>query len=81
MTAGQDGKGCLKSETVKYGHESQVTLTRERLRWQVPAAYTKDRPVLSSERAPHNKQDRNRQNSNKYLVMSPRWGSTPRLTD
>jgi hypothetical protein len=32
---------------------------RERLRWQSPAAHTKDRPVLSSERAPHKKQDRN----------------------
>jgi hypothetical protein len=26
---------------------------RERLRWQGPAAHTKDRPVLSSERASH----------------------------
>jgi hypothetical protein len=40
---GGDEKGSLKSETVKYG----------RLRWQEPAAYTKDRPILSSERAPH----------------------------
>jgi hypothetical protein len=37
---------------------------------------TKDRHVLSSERAPHKKT-----NSTKYLVISPRWGSTPRLTD
>jgi hypothetical protein len=44
---------CLKSETVKYGREFQGTRTRERLRWQGPAVYTKDRPVLSSERAPH----------------------------
>jgi hypothetical protein len=50
---GQDEKGSLKSETVKYGHESQVTPTRERLRWQGPAASTKDRTVLSTERAPH----------------------------
>jgi hypothetical protein len=48
---GGDEKGNLKSETVKYGHESQGTRTR--LRWQGPAAYTKDRPILSSERAPH----------------------------
>jgi hypothetical protein len=41
---GGDEKGSLRSETVKYGRES---------RWQGPAAYTKDRPVLSSERAPH----------------------------
>jgi hypothetical protein len=68
-----DGKGSLKSETVKYG-------TRERLRWQGPAAYTKERPVLSSERAPH--MDRTVTfNENKYLVMSPRRGSTPRQTD
>jgi hypothetical protein len=30
---GGDEKENLKSETVKYGRESQVTLTRERLRW------------------------------------------------
>jgi hypothetical protein len=46
-------KGSLISETVKYGRESQETRTRERLRWQEPAAYTKDRPILSSGRAPH----------------------------
>jgi hypothetical protein len=46
-------KGSLKSETVKYGRKSQGTRTRERLRWHGPAAYTEDRPVLSSERAPH----------------------------
>jgi hypothetical protein len=50
---GGDEKESLKSETVKYGSESQGTRTRERLRWQGPAAYPKDRPVLSSERAPH----------------------------
>jgi hypothetical protein len=50
---GGDEKGSLKSETVKYGREFQGTRTRERLRWQGPAAYAKDRPVLSSERAPH----------------------------
>jgi hypothetical protein len=48
-----DEKESLKSETVKYGRESQRTRTQERLRWQGPAPYTKDRPVLSSERAPH----------------------------
>jgi hypothetical protein len=50
---GGDEKGSLISETVKYGRKSQGTRTRERLRWQRPAAHTKDRPVLSSERAPH----------------------------
>jgi hypothetical protein len=49
---GGDEKGSLKSETVKYGHESQGTRTQERLRWRGPAAYTKDRPALSSEWAP-----------------------------
>jgi hypothetical protein len=47
-----DEKGSLKSESVKYGRESQGTRTQERLNWQGPAAYTKDRPVLLSERAP-----------------------------
>jgi hypothetical protein len=50
---GGDEKGSLKSETVKYGRESQGTRTQEKLRWQGPATIVKDRPVLSSERAPH----------------------------
>jgi hypothetical protein len=49
---GGDEKESLKSETVKYGHEFEGTRTRERLRWRGPATYIKDRPVLSSERAP-----------------------------
>jgi hypothetical protein len=53
QVVGGDEKGSLKSETVKYGRTSQGTRTRERLRWQEPAAHTKDRSVLSSERAPH----------------------------
>jgi hypothetical protein len=48
-----DEKGNLKFETVKYDPEYQGTRTRERLRLQGSAAYTKDRPVLSSEGAPH----------------------------
>jgi hypothetical protein len=56
---GGDEKGSLKSETVKYGREYQGIRTRERLRWQGPAACTKDRPVLSTEWAPYKKQDRN----------------------
>jgi hypothetical protein len=67
-----DEKGSLKSETVKYGRQYQGTRTRERLWWQGTVAYSKDRPILSSERAPHKKQDCNCQNSNKYLVMSPK---------
>jgi hypothetical protein len=48
---GGDEKGSLKSETVKYGHEYQETLPQEKLRWRGPTAYTKDRRVISSERA------------------------------
>jgi hypothetical protein len=50
---GGDEKGSLKSETVKYGRETQGDRTKERLCWQGPAAYIRVRPVLSSERAPH----------------------------
>jgi hypothetical protein len=50
---GGDEKESLKSETVKYGLKSQGTWTRERLSWQEPAPHTKDRPDLSSKRAPH----------------------------
>jgi hypothetical protein len=46
---GGDENGSLKSETVKYGHESPGTRTRERLCWRGPEAYIKDRPVFSSE--------------------------------
>jgi hypothetical protein len=49
---GGDETGSLKSQTVKYGHESQMTRTQERLCWRRPAAYTKERPALSSESAP-----------------------------
>jgi hypothetical protein len=75
--AGGDEKGSLQYETVKSGRESQGTRTRDRLRWQEPAAYTKDRPTLSSERAPH----KNGDVTVKHLVISTRWGSTPKLTD
>jgi hypothetical protein len=77
---GGDEKGSLKFETVKYGHESQGTRTRERLCWRGPAAYTKDRPIISSDWAPHKNKTVNFK-INQYLVMSPRWDSTPRLTD
>jgi hypothetical protein len=43
---GGDEKGILKSEIVKYGHESQGSRTRE-LRLRGPTAYTKDRSALS----------------------------------
>jgi hypothetical protein len=76
---GGDEKGSLNSETVKYGHESQETRIRG-LRWRGLAAYTKDRPVLLSESAPH-KNKTVTVKSNKYLVMNPRWSSTPRLNN
>jgi hypothetical protein len=75
---GGDEKGSLEFETVKYGLEFQGTRTQERLRWQGPAAHTKDRPVLSSERAPHGIKNvtvrRNPESERKiYLVVSPGW--------
>jgi hypothetical protein len=53
QVVGGDEKKSLKFETVKYGRESNGTPTQERLRWRGPAAYTKDRLILSSERASH----------------------------
>jgi hypothetical protein len=50
---GGDEKGSLKSETVKYGLKTKGRQTQEGLHWCGPVAYTKERPVLSSERAPH----------------------------
>jgi hypothetical protein len=50
---GGDEKESLESETVKYGHESHGTRTRKLLHWRGPGAIANDRPVLSSERAPH----------------------------
>jgi hypothetical protein len=42
---GGDEKGSLKTETVKYGRESQGTRTRERLRWRGPAEHKKTNPL------------------------------------
>jgi hypothetical protein len=50
---GGDEKGSLKTERVKFGRETQGTPAREGLRWRGPAAYKKDRTVLSLERASH----------------------------
>jgi hypothetical protein len=47
------GWGSLKSERVKYGYESHETQTQEWLHWWGPATLVNDRPVFSSERAPH----------------------------
>jgi hypothetical protein len=53
QVVGGDEKGSLKSVTAKDSNNSQGTRTREGLHWQRTASYTKDRPVLSSGRAPH----------------------------
>jgi hypothetical protein len=50
---GGDEKRSLKYETVKYGLETEGPQTQEGLHWRGPVAYAKDRPVLSSEKAPH----------------------------
>jgi hypothetical protein len=50
---GGDEKGSLESETVNYGHEFHGSRTRKCLHWQGPGAIVNNRPVLSSERAPH----------------------------
>jgi hypothetical protein len=50
---GGNEKGSCKSEAVKYSRESEGVRTRGRLSWQELAAYIKDRPVTSSEKAPH----------------------------
>jgi hypothetical protein len=55
---GDDEKGSLKCETVKYGRKSQGTRTRETLHWQGPEAYIKDTHPLVREGA-QQKQDRN----------------------
>jgi hypothetical protein len=50
---GGDEKGSLESETVNYDHESEGSRIRKCLRWRGPGAVVNDRPVLSSEKAPH----------------------------
>jgi hypothetical protein len=75
---GGDKKGSLRTETVKYGRKSQGTRYRERLRWQGPVARTKDRPVLSSERATHGIKNITVRRipyseRKKNLVVSPGW--------
>jgi hypothetical protein len=75
-----DEMESLKSETVKYSLEFQGTRTRERLRWQGPAAYAEDRPILSSERAP-TKENHKCQIVKNIWSWAPDGGSTPSLTD
>jgi hypothetical protein len=75
------GKHCSHSNGKDVFMTTEKSTVRLGVLWQGPAAYTKDRPDLSSERAPHKNKTVNWHTSNKYLIMGPRWGSTPRLTD
>jgi hypothetical protein len=65
--------------TIKCGQKSRGTQTREWLRCRRPAAIVNDRPVLSSKKAPTSINPQLSE-SNKNLVLGPRWGLTPRLT-
>jgi hypothetical protein len=52
-TTDYDGQKKSQIWDSKYDRESQGTRTREWLHWLRPEAIANDRPVLSSERAPH----------------------------
>jgi hypothetical protein len=52
---GGDKKGSLKCETVKYCRETQGSRTKERLRWQGPAAYLKSVKIFSLPRETYGK--------------------------
>jgi hypothetical protein len=77
---GGDEKGSLKSETVKYGRESKGTRTQERLRWRVPAAYTKTDPS-SRERGRPQKEGPNCQRQINIWSQAPDGCFIPRQTD
>jgi hypothetical protein len=77
---GGDKKGCIKSETVKYGREfPRDSDPRKTSLARASSICKRQTRPLVREGAPRNA-DHNC-HSNKYLVMSARWGSTPRLTD
>jgi hypothetical protein len=75
---GGDRKGSLESETVKYGRESHVTRTRKRLRcegqqqlWTTdPSSRQRERPTSTKPQL---------SDSNKNLVVSPRWVLYPKI--
>jgi hypothetical protein len=77
---GGDENGSLKSETVKYGRKTLLTgpekdcagKDQQHMQKIDPSSRERGRPTETRPQL---------LNSNKYLVMSPRWGSTPRLTD
>jgi hypothetical protein len=73
--SGPPGWGSLECETVKYGHESRETRTREWLRWRVPSAIINDRPFLSSARALHIKKP-----ATVWLIRMWSWARDGRLT-
>jgi hypothetical protein len=62
-----DEKKYLKCETVKDPRKTTLARTSSIRKGQTRSLVTKSRPKLSK--------------SNKYLVMSPRWDSTPRVID
>jgi hypothetical protein len=75
---GGDEKGSLKSETVKYGCKSQGTRTAKDCAGKGQRHIKKDRPVLSSERAPHGIKNVTLRGipyseRGKNLVVSPGW--------
>jgi hypothetical protein len=80
VVVGGDEKESLESETVINGHKSHGTRTREILRWQRPAAHTKDRPRPLVREGASQEQDRNCHTSNKDLVVSPDGCYCPRQT-
>jgi ribosomal protein L33 len=65
-------KGSLQLETAKYCHESQWTRTREWLRRGEPAAIVNDRSSSSQGERPISTNPQ-LSDSNKNLVVSPRW--------
>jgi hypothetical protein len=76
---GGDEKGSLESETVKYGHESYGTQTRNDCTGEGQQEFVKDRPGLSSERVPQIKKPATVRN-NEDMVVSPDGCFIPRQT-
>jgi hypothetical protein len=74
-------KGKSRVWDSKIWFESQGTPTEKECAGKGQQHIQKTDPPARQRGRPIKKQDRNRPNSTKNLVMSPRWGSTPRLTD
>jgi hypothetical protein len=75
---GRPGWRSVESETVKFGHVSHGTRTREWLRWRGPAAVVKERPVLSRQRG--RPTSTNPKLINKIWPWAPVGRLTPRYT-